>query len=699
MLGAKLSIRTILELVIGVMGLLLVVASTVSLVGIAGRYGEARSIASLAPVSGQFFKSLSFLRLERGNGLTALRAEAPAEAAVTADIAKNRGLVEEGYAGGLKLLAGVDLKGVPEAVAQLKAAHEAVEALRPKVDAALRQKIAERDQSLVKDWPVATQTYLDRLEGASHAVEESMLNIDPRVDQLVTIKRAAWATRTHAGASVLRILTGLSSGQPWTPEEQLGYAADNGKMAAAWALVSDMAAREGTPRAVPDAVAKAAAVFSGPSADERATISKTLSSGKPYTATTTAEFLARIVPVTNLLNETVGAALDSLVDYAEAQRSAAFESLVLDSVMLLVALGLMVAGLVVVQRRVARPLGMITTAMRRLAEHDLTVAIAGTERQDEIGEMSRAVAVFKENMATADRLAAEQREEQERKERRQQAIEADIKEFDHKVARSLATLGTASGELQTTAQSMSVTAERTTEKSSAVAQASEEASVNVQTVAAAAEELSSSITEIARQVTQSTRVASQAVAEAGRTENDVRALAEAAQKIGEVVQLINDIASQTNLLALNATIEAARAGEAGKGFAVVASEVKSLATQTAKATEEIAAQITAIQGATGGAVRAIETIGQTIGKVNEITTTIAAAVEEQGAATQEIARNVQKAASGTAEVSGHIAGVTEAANQTGAASGQVRESAGALSKIADTLRSEVDGFIGKMRTA
>ncbi len=172
MFGTKLSIRTILGAVIGVMGLLLVAASTVALCGAAGRYGEAKNIAALAPVSGQFFKSLSFLRLERGNGLTALRAEAPAEAAVTTDIATNRRLVEEGYAGGLKLLQGVDLKGVPEAVAQLKAAHDTVEALRPKVDAALRQKGAERDQSLVKEWPTATQAYLDKLEGASHAVEE-----------------------------------------------------------------------------------------------------------------------------------------------------------------------------------------------------------------------------------------------------------------------------------------------------------------------------------------------------------------------------------------------------------------------------------------------------------------------------------------------------------------------------------------------
>ncbi|MGB8274693.1 MAG: methyl-accepting chemotaxis protein [Alphaproteobacteria bacterium] len=254
-------------------------------------------------------------------------------------------------------------------------------------------------------------------------------------------------------------------------------------------------------------------------------------------------------------------------------------------------------------------------------------------------------------------------------------------------------VASASTEVESTAESLAATAEETSRQSTAVAAAAEQATGNVQTVASAAEELSSSVAEIGRQVAQSAKIANKAVEEAIRTDNTVRGLADAAQKIGEVVNLINDIAGQTNLLALNATIEAARAGEAGKGFAVVASEVKSLATQTAKATEEIAGQIGSIQTATNDAVAAIEGISATIKQINEIATTIASAVEEQGSATQEIARNVQQAAAGTTEVSSNITGVTQAASQTGDAAGQMLSAARELAANANTLRGEIDQFL------
>ena len=220
---------------------------------------------------------------------------------------------------------------------------------------------------------------------------------------------------------------------------------------------------------------------------------------------------------------------------------------------------------------------------------------------------------------------------------------------------------------------------------------------NVQTVASATEELSSSIREIGNQVSESSRIVGAAVTQADDTNAKVKALAEAAQKIGDVVTLINEIAGQTNLLALNATIEAARAGEAGKGFAVVASEVKNLATQTAKATEEIAGQVRAIQDATDTSAQAIDTIAQTINRVNEISTAIASAVEEQGAATQEIARNVQQAAQGTTEVSSNIGSVTQVAQETGAAATQLLSSAGELARNGTLLRSQVDDFLREVR--
>ena len=270
--------------------------------------------------------------------------------------------------------------------------------------------------------------------------------------------------------------------------------------------------------------------------------------------------------------------------------------------------------------------------------------------------------------------------------------------FESNIKTVVESVASASTELEMSARSLSHTAKATTEQSTAVAAASEEASTNVQTVAAAAEQLAQSVEEVGRQVQQSSTIAASAVEQAKQTNAEVEGLADAAEKIGEVVGLINDIASQTNLLALNATIEAARAGDAGKGFAVVATEVKSLADQTATATDDISNQITAIQTATANAVTAIQGIGGTITEVSEIASAIASAVEEQSAATREIAHSVEQAASGTTEVSENITGVTVGAQQTGDASGQALEAASELSKQAEMLRSEVDGFLVEVRS-
>ncbi len=283
--------------------------------------------------------------------------------------------------------------------------------------------------------------------------------------------------------------------------------------------------------------------------------------------------------------------------------------------------------------------------------------------------------------------------------RRQSAIEDAVKDFESAIAGVLGTVAAAASQLQDTARSLSATAAETSQQSTAVAAASEEASVNVQTVASAAEELSSSSSEIGRQVSHSTTITGKAVEAVDHANQSVKGLSETAQSIGNVVKLINEIAGQTNLLALNATIEAARAGEAGKGFAVVASEVKSLANQTAKATEDIDAQVRAIQEATQQSVHAIEGISGAITQVSQISTTIAAAVEEQNAATAEISRNVQQAAAGTSEVSSNIVGVSSSAKATGEASDNVLQASAELGRQSEALRGEVDRFLAKVRAA
>jgi len=348
---------------------------------------------------------------------------------------------------------------------------------------------------------------------------------------------------------------------------------------------------------------------------------------------------------------------------------------------------------------VSTPIRGMTGAMNRLAQHDLSTLIEGGERKDEVGQMAKAVQVFKDSMIEADRLKAEQEEAQKVAAARSALVDQLTRDFDTSVQGVVQSVSSQAGQMQASAQSMSAAAEEATKQAAAVAAASEQGAANVQTVASAAEELSSSIAEIGRQVSHSSQIATTAVKEAAKANEMVQGLLNASGKIGEIVALINDIADQTNLLALNATIEAARAGEAGKGFAVVAAEVKNLATQTSKATEEIGTQITSVQGATQNAVNAIASIGKTIGEIDQISTTIAAAVEQQGAATQEIARNVEEAAKGTQEVSSNIGGVTQAANSTGAVANQVLTSAQALSEQSGELRTLVQGFLTKVKAA
>ncbi len=365
---------------------------------------------------------------------------------------------------------------------------------------------------------------------------------------------------------------------------------------------------------------------------------------------------------------------------------------------------IMLAGIVLLAWRIVgsinSPLKAVVYSLQSLADGNLNTDIRDTERHDEVGDIARTMLVFKENGLRIKQMQEEQerqKEQAETEKRKTMNMLADS--FDASVRKIVETVASTATEMQTSSGALIDIAQQTSLQAEGAFAASDRSTTNVQTVASAAEELSSSISEISRQIGTSSQITGTAVIQAQKTDELVQGLAQSAQKIGEVISLINDIANQTNLLALNATIEAARAGDAGKGFAVVASEVKNLANQTARATEEIEQQITTVQQATTESVEALHRISGIIEQINEVTGSIAAAVEEQSAATQEIARNVQEASSGVQEVSGTISQVNQSSSESGQAASRVNQAAVELSQQSEFLMSEVSSFVSRIRSS
>lgn len=412
---------------------------------------------------------------------------------------------------------------------------------------------------------------------------------------------------------------------------------------------------------------------------------------------------ASITKSTQILDATVKSAVERLEQRMATQRATSNQqiaTLVTTSYGLIVVL-LLVLGAAAAwyaRRRLAKPLRDMVGTMGKLSAGNLEINIPEPSN-DEIGDMARALVVFKENALHVESMRDAQQREQKAKEDRQRAVEALITEFEGVMAKALNEMGTAADSMRVSAQTVSANAEQTTRQGEAAAAASTEAATNVQTVASAAEELSASIQEVGRQVAHSARIAETAVVEAASSNASISALVEMGGRVGEVVRLITDIANQTNLLALNATIEAARAGDAGKGFAVVASEVKNLANQTARATEEISAQIGAMQDATRTAVEGIQGVSKIIDEMNKISAMVAAAMEEQDVTTKEIARNVQEAAQGTSEVDSNVATLTQAARETGDVACEVLSVSSLVIEQSSTVRNGIETFLRSVKAA
>jgi methyl-accepting chemotaxis protein len=536
---------------------------------------------------------------------------------------------------------------------------------------------------------------LESLTDVWQASSQRLSALDPKIAALNEVKLLTALMREYAGRE--RAL--LGAGRPVEAEKRLDVADWRARVSLAWEQINSIFPKATAPAAIDAAIAIARDRFFEKYLPARDKVYLNLVAAKPP-GLTGREWAEISNPGLDAIVGIRDAAIASGIAHLDGRLSAAQRSLIMDLVLAAIALMLTLTVHFISRSRVSKPLDKIAGVLRQLTDGKLDVEIPTAIRKDEIGAITDALTLFRDQSARV-REVEQQRAESERKaaEERKASMHRLADAFQAAVGGIVDTVSTASRQLELAAGTLTKTAETTQQLSGMVASASEEASANVQSVASASEELTSSVDEIARQVHESSKIAGEAVKQAEKTDARIAALSKAAGRIGDVVKLITAVAEQTNLLALNATIEAARAGDAGRGFAVVASEVKALAAQTAKATGEIGAQITEMQSATSDSVTAIKEISGTIGRISEIASTIAAAVEEQGAATQEIARNVHQAATGTSQVATNITDVNRGASETGTASSQVLASAQSLSSESNHLKLEVEKFLATVRAA
>jgi methyl-accepting chemotaxis protein len=694
----RISASALLKSIIALLAALVVLTVATAAWNSWQRLAAADQILDVAQASAYAFTAMHNLRTDGISSARELNGERPVGAEMNAYLHKVRAAEMPALQSLIALLGTIDFEDRGVLLPELQRGVQTLAALQTESFEALAKPKAARRDGLASDYKAATVALLATLEKTSSRIFSAVKHTDALIDQMMTMKQVAWRLRDTGGDASVIISNGFGAGRI-APEVRLKYTNLVGATESAWAILEDMMVGTRLPPRLTAAIANAKKTYFDPDYTARRDrlLNALIDGEKPEM--TVGQWTPETVGRLASLLDVAASALDAAKDHAEGQRAAAQRDLIWQLVLLAAAFALALGSMVVVSRRVIAPLRAIQDAMLKVARGDLSADAAFADRRDEIGALAGALGTFKQNAAEKARIEDEQRQRHGQAAARQQAIEAHIAAFETQVRQALDALGGAAMTMRKTSDEMSAISDRTNGQVRTAAQASEEASVNVQTVASASEELSSSIADISRQVSHAADIAGRAVDETRQTDGTVRGLAETAERIGEVVKLINDIAGQTNLLALNATIEAARAGEAGKGFAVVASEVKSLANQTAKATEEISAQIAAIQNVAKDAVEAIKGIGGTIGEVSMVATSIASAVEEQGAATLEITRNTQEAARRTQEVSENVAGVTAGADATGAAAHNVKAAAEALSAQAEQLRGQVTDFLAKIRAA
>ncbi len=694
----RLTVSALLKAVITVTSVCVVVVLSLTAYASWDRLKTANRISQIADASADLFKAMHNLRTDAPTTVRLLNATEPMNSEVEKYVRDFRDVEMPAMARALVLLPGIDFPQSGTLVPELARLNKLLIEEQKQFWEDVAKPKEQRRAGLSEDYAETSQGLLYVLDKLSNALAATVNHQDATIDQLLSIKRNAWLLRNTAGDASLIVSTGLPAGKI-SPEARVTYTQHVGGIAAMWKALELSTSGMPLPPALTSAMAAAKtayfeqqyvslrdrladALVKGEKAEITANQWSPITVGRMGSAVTVAE-----------------SALEAAKNHTLEQRDDAQRALIVQLVLLALAIGVAVGAIMLVSRRVINPLNTIRDAMLKVAGGDLAVESGYLDRQDEIGALAGALETFKQQATEKLKIEEQERERNLGAATRQRAIETYVGEFEGAMRKTLGELSEASGEMRKTSGDLSAVSRQTNDRVQVAGKASNDASTSVDSVAAAAEELSASINDISQQAAHAAGIAGRAVTQARDTDGTVQGLAKSAGRIGEVVGLINTIAAQTNLLALNATIEAARAGEAGRGFAVVASEVKSLASQTAKATEEISEQIADIQKVAGDAINAIQTIGGIIGEVNEVATAIAAAVQQQGAATQEITRSTQFAAQGTKNVSDNITGVKADADTAAGAAEDVKQASETLETQSRQLGQQVSDFLGKIRAA
>ncbi len=689
----KRSISALMFTILGVLVGALLISAALRIHATFTAYQVTTQARQLAEADQRIFDGLVAVRGERGTMRTALVTRDDPRAKLEAgQAATNKGCVE--------IVAAVAQAGNAEAAKVKDEMQRLCDSIR--ADTALvfteaAKPKSERDLSHLNGWYDGITAAVRSATIAATAIANQTRMIDSTVAELVQARQLAWSTRDLYGTQCPTVRTGVLAGRPLNDAERATMAGARAVIKTNLTALTDLLARPEASAEVAKSAQAARQIVDSTQRKMDAVIA-TLDRGEPSGLTGGAWIDLCEEPFLPILDVS-RSALQAGTHHLEEVNREALRDLVVSVVAFAVALGIAVAGGIIIRRRFGLPVAALMVAINRLSRRDFTTPVQQLRHGDEFGQMAAALETLRDSAATAENLSAEQETRRQAELSRANRIEALCRNFDTIAERVLAGLGQSASQLSGVTVEMQSLATDSSDRAGLVAAAANRATGNVQTVATAAEQLSASIREISQRVQASATDAQQAASQAAKTNLVIEELSAAAQRIGEVVSLINDIAGQTNLLALNATIEAPRAGDAGKGFAVVANEVKNLANQTGRATGDISRQVADIQATTGNVVQAIRAVTEAIGGISQGAAAIAAAVEQQGAATQEISRNVTLAAQGTEEVSETIGTVAQSSQKTGVSAKAVLQSVDGMAAEIKGLHQEVVAFLSDVQSA